>query len=142
MFSANVHTISVSVFYFFFLLICKVWLIVWFIVCYKLSQYILVHNVSLDIQCLRNCGSCVIERWLSNFCLQYKTAVVYTYIFIFWSSIIRNFSKLWWQTAWLNLFKLDLNRTLKMDKSKLLSILQISSKQCSKYINGWKRKSC
>ena len=27
----------------------------------------------LDIQCLRNRGSCVIERRLSNFCLQNKT---------------------------------------------------------------------
>ena len=31
-------------------------------------------NESLDIQCLRNRGSCVIKRWLSNFCLQNKTA--------------------------------------------------------------------
>ena len=31
-------------------------------------------NVSLDIQCLRYWGSCVIERSLSNFCLQNKTS--------------------------------------------------------------------
>jgi len=31
-------------------------------------------NGSFDIQCLRNRGSCVIERRLSNFCLQIKTA--------------------------------------------------------------------
>ena len=31
-------------------------------------------NGSVAIQCLRNRGSCVIERWLSNFCLQNKTA--------------------------------------------------------------------
>jgi len=31
-------------------------------------------NGSLDIQCLRNRGSCVIERQMSNFCLQNKTA--------------------------------------------------------------------
>ena len=31
-------------------------------------------NGSLNIQCLRNRGSCVIERRLSNFCLQNKTA--------------------------------------------------------------------
>ena len=30
---------------------------------------------SLNIQCLRNRGSSVIERRLSNFCLQNKTAV-------------------------------------------------------------------
>ena len=31
-------------------------------------------NGSLNIQCLCDQGSCVIERWLSNFCLQNKTA--------------------------------------------------------------------
>ena len=31
-------------------------------------------NGSLNIQCLRNRGACVIERRLSNFCLQNKTA--------------------------------------------------------------------
>ena len=31
-------------------------------------------NGSLDIQCLRYWGSCVIERSLSNFCLQNKTS--------------------------------------------------------------------
>jgi len=31
-------------------------------------------NGSLDTQCLRNLGSCVIKRRLSNFCLQNKTA--------------------------------------------------------------------
>ena len=31
-------------------------------------------NGSPDIQCLRNGWSCVIKRWLSNFCLQNKTA--------------------------------------------------------------------
>jgi len=31
-------------------------------------------NGSLDIHCLRNRGLCVIDRWLSNLCLQNKTA--------------------------------------------------------------------
>jgi len=30
--------------------------------------------VSLDIQCLRNRGSCVVKRRLRNFCLQNETA--------------------------------------------------------------------
>ena len=34
-------------------------------------------NGSQDIQCLRNRGSCVIERRLSNFCLQNKTAAAF-----------------------------------------------------------------